>query len=167
MGRTLENKPTHMRDGKKYVGSETDTKKCGNCKKILSISLFRSSGTFRGDGSCYPHHICADCHVRIKQESRSALKHAPYDKTEFCECCSSNELKLEIDHIHGTNQFRGWICGQCNQGMGKLGDDLDGVLMAAKYLAKGNITMIIDKLTGIVRDTSNDPFKGTNMEGKD
>ena len=161
-----EHKTSHVRNGKKYVGLETDLKKCSNCKRHLSLALFYSNGTQRPDGASYLKHICKECQNYRTLEARHSKKNAPYEKTEECECCHTTE-NIEGDHVHGTQQFRGWICGQCNQGIGKLGDDLDGVLRAAKYLTKGNITMIVDKLTGIVRDTSNDPFKGTSMEGKD
>ena len=111
----------------------------------------------------------ATLQIKFKQRLNKIASN-DYDNIEcwqIIEAFNKAQISWCRRQLHGTNQFRGWICGQCNQGMGKLGDDLDGVLMAAKYLAKGNITMIIDKLTGIVRDTSNDPFKGTNMEGKD
>jgi hypothetical protein len=160
-------KTSHVRNGKKYVGLETDTKKCGNCKKVLPLIFYYSNGSHRPDGACYLKHICKECKDHHTTESRRSKKNAPYEKTEECECCHNKENKIEGDHIHGTTHFRGWICSQCNQGIGKLGDDLDGVLRAAKYLVKGNIDILIDKLTGVVRDTSNDPFKGTNMEGKD
>src|ERR1039458_3188568 len=52
---------------------------------------------------------------------------------EFCECCG-REGKLQFDHDHVTGQFRGWLCNQCNSGIGFLGDDLSGALHAVKYL---------------------------------
>jgi hypothetical protein len=33
-----------------------------------------------------------------------------------------------FDHDSKTDTFRGWICQQCNTGLGKLGDDLDLVI---------------------------------------
>ena len=50
-----------------------------------------------------------------------------------CKCC--NRLsKLFCDHDHTTKQFRGWICKNCNAGMGLLGDSSQGCRQAAAYL---------------------------------
>ena len=138
-------KTSHVRDGKKYVGLETDTKKCGYCKNVLPLILFYSNGTCRPDGAFYVKHICKKCQNQIRTEAKISKRNAPYEKTKTCECCPATE-NIESDHIHGTTEFRGWICRQCNQGIGKLGDDLDGVLRAAKYLAKGNTDKIIERL---------------------
>lgn len=32
-------------------------------------------------------------------------------------------------------EFRGWLCDRCNVGIGCLGDNLEGVQKAAKYLS--------------------------------
>ena len=39
-----------------------------------------------------------------------------------------------VDHDHGTGAFRGWICGSCNSSIGKLGDDVEGLVSALRYL---------------------------------
>ena len=39
-----------------------------------------------------------------------------------------------LDHDHVTGEMRGWICHMCNSGIGYLGDDVDGLLAALKYL---------------------------------
>ena len=38
-----------------------------------------------------------------------------------------------LDHDHETNLFRGWLCDDCNLGIGKLGDNLEGIMRAVKY----------------------------------
>ena len=38
------------------------------------------------------------------------------------------------DHCHKTNTPRGYLCNECNTGLGKLGDDLEGVEKAREYL---------------------------------
>ena len=47
--------------------------------------------------------------------------------------------------INKTLIFRGWVCGDCNSGGGRLGDTLEGVLQYAVYLEK-DISKIIQKL---------------------
>lgn len=55
----------------------------------------------------------------------------------LCECCSSapaDSHGMCLDHCHKTGVFRGWLCNMCNQGIGKLGDDLEGLERAIWYL---------------------------------
>ena len=59
-----------------------------------------------------------------------------------CECCgrsaTAGKRRLAIDHCHLTRRFRGWLCGQCNVGIGMLGDTLEGVSRAVDYLKRTN-----------------------------
>ena len=41
-----------------------------------------------------------------------------------------------LDHCHETNQFRGWICRNCNTGIGNLGDNVEGLENAIRYLKR-------------------------------
>ena len=43
---------------------------------------------------------------------------------------------LCLDHDHRTGKFRGWICDQCNRGIGLLGDLPGGVMGAHEYLMR-------------------------------
>lgn len=38
-----------------------------------------------------------------------------------CAICQK-KATLYIDHDHGTEQVRGWLCAKCNTGLGYLGD---------------------------------------------
>ena len=39
-----------------------------------------------------------------------------------------------IDHCHDTGKIRGVLCNHCNTGMGLLGDNIEGIEKALKYL---------------------------------
>jgi hypothetical protein len=39
-----------------------------------------------------------------------------------------------FDHDPETHKFRGWICQNCNTAIGKLGDNLTGLMAAVNYL---------------------------------
>ena len=43
----------------------------------------------------------------------------------------------DVDHCHDTNIIRGFLCSECNTGIGKLGDNEEGVERALNYLKKG------------------------------
>lgn len=70
---------------------------------------------------------------------RPSLYPAPSRKPPaVCECCGKAPARrrLALDHCHDTRRFRGWLCGNCNVGIGMLGDTLEGVLHAVKYLRR-------------------------------
>lgn len=82
---------------------------------------------------------CVKQHTKIRNKLR---KLAP-PKPDTCECCFCNPDKWHLDHDHIDDSFRGWLCETCNIGIGKLGDDLQGITNALKYLCSRN--NIIDK----------------------
>jgi hypothetical protein len=52
----------------------------------------------------------------------------------LCACCSKEVPILYVDHCHDSNTIRGFICHSCNAGIGLLGDNLEGLEKAIKYL---------------------------------
>ncbi len=49
--------------------------------------------------------------------------------------CGDN---LHVDHDHNTGTVRGLLCSDCNLGLGKLGDTLEGLQKALDYLNNSN-----------------------------
>ena len=60
-----------------------------------------------------------------------------YDKcmgtSPVCQICGKNE-QLCYDHDHDNMEFRGVLCRHCNSALGLLGDNLEGLTKAFKYL---------------------------------
>jgi len=60
----------------------------------------------------------------------------------LCGCCGkeinterhAKQNKACVDHCHDTKQIRGLLCHSCNMGIGKLGDNLEGLMKAVRYL---------------------------------
>lgn len=75
-------------------------------------------------------------------------------KPEKCECCGKKcWRRMSRDHCHKVGRFRGWICGNCNSGIGLLGDDWRGVATALIYLAKHDeLGQLGDELAVMLRD---------------
>ena len=124
----------HHRGVIKIVGKETDMHECKECHGIFPAMSFTTKN-LRSDGAYYLKKICRQCHTILEKERKKVRKIAP-PKPERCDRCHK-KTKLEVDHIHGLTAFRGWLCSDCNSGMGKLGDNLEGVLRGA--LQSGHI----------------------------
>jgi len=136
----------HYRGETKIVGKETDMQECKECHKILPTMAFTTQ-VLRSDGAWHLKKICRQCVTISKRESSAVRKNAP-PKPERCERCHKKTKKLQLDHVHGSTIFRGWLCRACNTGIGKLDDNLEGVLQAAVYLEndKNKIIETLDKV---------------------
>tara|TARA_R100000781_G_scaffold112998_1_gene80790 strand:+ start:744 stop:995 length:252 start_codon:yes stop_codon:yes gene_type:complete len=67
-----------------------------------------------------------------------------------CECCGDSTSVLNWDHDHETKEHRGWLCTNCNTGIGKLGDNLEGVTKAVEYLKRvDNIQEPENEINGV------------------
>ena len=105
------------------------SKTCIYCKQVRGIIEFPKH-------NMYKDKLDMRCRQCIKEHSvlrRKLHKKAP-NKPTYCECCNKIPLKWCLDHDHDTNKFRGWICERCNTGLGKLGDNIEGIVNALNYL---------------------------------
>jgi hypothetical protein len=64
---------------------------------------------------------------------RERVKKAGRPKPAGCEVCGAAK-KLFFDHDHGTDEFRGWICNNCNLALGHAGDSPKRLRQLATYL---------------------------------
>lgn len=55
--------------------------------------------------------------------------------TMGCAICGIVKRKLDYDHDHKTNQFRGLLCQKCNHGIGMFNDDPILLQKAIDYLS--------------------------------
>jgi hypothetical protein len=46
----------------------------------------------------------------------------------------NNSSAFSVDHCHKTGKVRGLLCNQCNRGIGMLGDTVESLEKALKYL---------------------------------
>ena len=86
-------------------------------------------------GNIYYKSTCANCIAEETSTTRALRKlHQPPNDAP-CECCG-HLSRLFLDHCHSTGGFRGYLCQQCNVGLGNLGDNQAGLLRAIRYFCK-------------------------------
>jgi len=89
----------------------------------------------------YKDNLDTRCKKCVKKQSKVRVKlhkKAP-PKPKVCECCKQIPIKWVLDHDHSNDSFRGWICDRCNTGIGKLGDNIQGIVNAMNYLINHSI----------------------------
>lgn len=68
----------------------------------------------------------------------SAAGRPPGDACEVCSISFATEgvwTRMPVfDHDHATGKFRGWICNECNKGLGSFKDSPETLRAAIDYL---------------------------------
>lgn len=114
---------------------------------------------------CFPKHSqkkdrhdtrCSSCIKSRSREVEKIRKTAP-TKPETCECCgkrpnvgphsnpSKRKVGLVLDHDPHTKKFRGWLCDDCNKSIGSLGDTLEGLMNAVRYLERSTDDRLVQR----------------------
>lgn len=126
--------------------------KCGKQYPLTEEHFARNQSTNTG-GDKYFRPECKECTKKASKGKNEAYKLAGKPKRPVlgtpCDRCGRIDKKLVFDHCHKTFAHRGWLCDNCNRSMGMLGDDVEGQLLSAIYIAKTtNISLnsVSDKL---------------------
>ena len=109
---------------------------CRDCGKVLTDEN-RVMKSVSKKGKIYYLNRCKPCITEAELLLRTLKKQHPQPATgtQKCGCCGRID-KLFLDHDHSTKEFRGWICRNCNSGIGLLGDCPDGLRQALAYLER-------------------------------
>ena len=122
---------------------EETGRKCINCGETKSVTEFYKEPNSNKEGKVYYRTECKDCE-RAKKKVKDKLlskmfgssaklkENRPYGTP--CAICEKPMDKPIFDHCHETGEFRGWLCNGCNIGLGHLGDNLEGLMKAVRYL---------------------------------
>ena len=103
-------------------------RKCKVCKEDKPFTTeFFSPKNGKRDGSYWLRTDCKICQASVARDLRNIKKNAPRKMPDNCECCGRSRGKKSLccDHSHSTGLFRGWICHDCNLGIGMTIDDPD------------------------------------------
>ena len=108
------------------------TKICKICGEEKYLTDFHKNGTWTRPECKHCFNYRQSLYVKLRKGQTAPEPGSP------CECCGDSTTTLHWDHDHSTGKHRGWICSGCNTGIGKLGDNLEGVLKAVTYLQAAN-----------------------------
>ena len=128
----LENITNVESQSKQTLSLELIGRKCTKCSKFLPLDSFRvekhktRAGSIRGE--------CRACENIYANGKNFAHKQAP-QKPLQCDLCSKGGRQLVMDHNHATLEVRGWLCQNCNRGLGCFGDDYLLLEKALHYLS--------------------------------
>lgn len=92
-------------------------------------------------GKVHLKGICVECDNHHRGTRRTLRRKHFHNKPDKCDCCGRSESEsksgsLHLDHCYKTGKLRGWLCPQCNSGIGKLDDSVEGLKKAIAYLER-------------------------------
>lgn len=123
--------------------TDCGTKLCRHCNTVKPNTTEYFDPYYRSGGGKHESMLRAKCKECYKKDSAiyyQAKKKAP-PRPDSCDCCgiSFDDISpsdVHFDHDHETGEARGWLCKPCNVGLGMLGDNIEGLEQAIRYLKK-------------------------------
>lgn len=115
---------------------------CHKCDEVQPVKNFTvmASGEIK--------RTCSSCRNGNRKVVRDLRKDNPYPDDDYsCPICKRDMEEISkygqprlktwvLDHCHDTNTFRGYVCSNCNTGLGGFQDNADNVSRAYEYLIK-------------------------------
>jgi len=117
-------------------------KKCIKCDVVKPLEHFTYAS-----GANFRRPECKQCTNELGKV-RKMLREKYGDPPEGYQCpiCTKTADEVDrkggkagafvIDHCHDTDTFRGWLCHNCNRGVGLMNDDVEMLQKAIDYLKR-------------------------------
>ena len=124
--------------------TETEGKECYRCGEHKPLEAF---GKRTGKGLNALWGVCKTCRYDQNRNTRY-LREFNITLDDYnqmfaeqegkCGCCGKHQVELNrrlaVDHDHDTMEVRGLLCTDCNVSIGKLGDTVESIENALRYL---------------------------------
>lgn len=121
-------------------GDDHIVRECTSCNKPFSVLK----------GGTRTSTLCRCCKNRHNRVVTALRRKNPLPDNHRCECCGRSEEELPVfktqngssitpfhlDHCHTTDKFRGYLCANCNKGLGCFQDDTEALERAVEYLKR-------------------------------
>lgn len=91
---------------------------CDNCNKTYSAVLYRLKAEHK-----VPENHCCDICGKSEDDLNDVFGRFNRTQSKWC-----------LDHDHTSGEFRGYLCRNCNSGLGRFKDDPNLLIKAATYL---------------------------------
>jgi hypothetical protein len=116
-------------------------KTCLRCKQRLPSEAFVHNKTCKDglNGWCRAcskdSALQAKYHISLQEYTELLIR-----QNGCCAICGTSDPKgptsqFVVDHCHHTGKIRGLLCNHCNTGLGKLGDTIESLNKAIRYLS--------------------------------
>lgn len=113
--------------------SSNKTRQCNKCSEVKDLEDFHVP-YYKKNNEKGRSHTCKNC-IRKQTQETSALKRLHFSPTDcLCQLCGTYSESLHLDHNHKDGSFRGYLCANCNQALGKFKDSIDKLKKAIAYL---------------------------------
>ena len=100
---------------------------CGIMKPIEDFPYFSNSTAGR-------KNTCRICSQELSSLRKKLRIENPPPIAGNCPICGSYTTDWILDHCHFSDTFRGYICNNCNLGLGRFNDDVKLLKQAINYL---------------------------------
>ena len=131
---------------------------CRKCDQRRPLADYPINLTL-SNGHVLYKHTCNQC--RAKQSKDRTRLHRRHAKpgAGACPICQRYTLAWVLDHDHETGQFRGWLCNDCNNGLGKFNDDPNVLRRGLAYLTRNDEppVEVKDALRAMIETLTNPP----------
>jgi hypothetical protein len=120
---------------------------CSKCYKELPLTeeYYTKNCSSNTGGDKYFRPECKECnkhHTKGRTEAYRLAGKPSYPPIGTpCDLCARTDKELLFDHDHETLKHRGWLCQNCNQALGRLGDNEEGLQRALNYLKKQKVSI--------------------------
>lgn len=128
-------------------GCDTATRECRECLEEKSIHEFEKNQR-TPEGRRNRRSICKACRKKRVPPAGKAdyqRRHPPPEQGDTFECPICERMftvkkghgAVHLDHDHATGQIRGYICAQCNTGIGNMKGSIATLSNAIKWISEG------------------------------
>lgn len=135
---------------------EPKEKRCKECQLILPITAFEKNQYNKGN-IVVRRSECKECRRKAKRFPTAPAKlirkfvhknPRPQVGDSFtCPICRRTMIvqknrDINLDHNHDTGEIRGYVCNNCNTGMGNFKDKISRLKRAIKWI-KGTLNSVL------------------------
>tara|TARA_R110000851_G_scaffold93230_3_gene203154 strand:+ start:6360 stop:6785 length:426 start_codon:yes stop_codon:yes gene_type:complete len=125
-----------------YIPSGLECNNCGQLQPVEQFKQMPSGEIKRKCRTCARNQSQLVNHLKKVNAYPDAEYKCPICDRKLLELASKKQTRLQtwvLDHCHKTETFRGWLCFNCNSGLGQFKDNLHRLKKAVKYLESHSV----------------------------